>query len=56
MVRLMLPNASSSKSLDQFIVTVDQIEKETSIDFFPGLEDIVEDRLEGSANTSDWSF
>jgi endonuclease G len=53
MIGLILPNASSSKSLDQFVVPVDQIEKETSIDFFPGLNDQLENKLE--ANT-DWNY
>lgn len=56
MIGLILPNASSSKSLDQFVVTVDQIESQTGIDFFSGLEDTAENLLEGSVNTSVWSF
>lgn len=56
MIGLILPNASSSKSLDQFVVTVDQIEEKTGIDFFPGLEDKLENQLEGSVNTAGWSF
>jgi endonuclease G len=56
MVWLILPNASSSKSLDQFVVTVDQIEALTGIDFFPGLNDELENRLEGTVNTTGLSF
>jgi len=56
MIGLILPNASSSKSLDQFVVLVDEIETQTGIDFFPGLEDKVKNQLEGSVNTSGWSF
>lgn len=56
MIGLILPNASSSKTLDQFVVPVDEIEKETGIDFFPGLPDDIENKLEGSVNTSGWSF
>lgn len=56
MIGLILPNASSTKSLDQFVVTVDQIELQTGIDFFPGLNDELENRLEGSTNTSGWNF
>lgn len=56
MIGLILPNASSTKSLDQFVVTVDEIESQTGIDFFPGLEDKVENQLEGSINTTGWSF
>ena len=56
MIGLILPNASSSKSMDQFVVTVDQIEQQTGIDFFPGLDDQLENQLESSANTIGWEF
>ena len=56
MIGLILPNSSSTKSLVQFVVTVDQIEEQTGIDFFPGLEDKLENRLEKSSNTTGWSF
>lgn len=56
MIGLILPNASSSKSLDQFVVTVDQIEEQTGIDFFPGLNDELENHLERNSNTTGWSF
>lgn len=53
MIGLILPHASSSKSMEQFVVTVDQIEQQTGIDFFPGLNDQLEFKLE--ANT-DWNY
>lgn len=55
-VGFILPNASSTKSLDQFVVTVDEIEKETGIYFFPGLNNELENRLEGRISTTGWSF
>jgi endonuclease G len=55
MIGLILPNASSSNSMDQFVVPVDQIEKLTGIDFFPGLNDELENRLEANTNWADWS-
>lgn len=55
MIGLILPNASSSKSIDQFVVKVDQIEQETGIDFFPGLNDQLENKLEGSIDWSNWA-
>lgn len=54
MLGLILPNASSTKSLDQFVVPVDEIEAQTGIDFFPGLEDKLENQLEGSVSLSGW--
>lgn len=56
MIALILTNESSSKSLDQFVVTVDDIEQKTGIDFFPGLDDKLENKLESSVNTTGWSF
>jgi endonuclease G len=56
MIGLILPNASSSKKLDQFVVIVDEIEKQTGIDFFPELNDQLENQLEGSINITNWSF
>ena len=56
MIGLILPNASSSKSLIQFVVKVDEIEQQTGIDFFSGLDDKIENQLEGSINTASWDF
>lgn len=56
MIGLILPNASSSKSLVQFVVKVDDIEQQTGIDFFSGLDDKLENQLEGSVNTTIWGF
>lgn len=56
MIGLILPNASSAKSLDQFVIKVDSIESLTGIDFFSGLEDSLENQLEGSINTASWDF
>lgn len=56
MIGLILPNESSSKSLDQYVVTVDEIEHETGIDFFSGLDEKIENQLEGNINTSQWDF
>jgi endonuclease G len=56
MIGLILPNASSSKSLDQFVVKVDDIEQLTGIDFFSRLDDNLENQLEGSVSTTNWDF
>lgn len=56
MIGLILTNESSSMRLDQFVVTVDQIEQRTGIDFFPALDDKLENQMEGSVNTTGWRF
>ena len=54
MIGLILPHASSSKNLDEFVVTVDFIEQQTGIDFVKGLDDQLENNLEGKISTSGW--
>jgi len=54
MIGLIIPHASSSKRLDQFVVTVDQIEQQTGIDFFKELDDELENNLEGNISTTGW--
>jgi endonuclease G len=56
MIGLILTNESSSKSLDQFVVTIDDIEQKTGVDFFPGLDDMLENQLESSVNKTGWKF
>ena len=54
MIGLILPNASSSKSIDQYVVSVDQIEQLTGIDFFSGLNDQLENQLESKTDWNSW--
>ena len=56
MIGLILPNASSSLSLNHYMVTVDEIELQTEIDFFPELDDQLENQLEGETSTNNWEF
>lgn len=56
MIGLVLPNQSSSNKLNQFVVKVDDIEGLTGIDFFPGLDDKLENRLEGEVHAENWDF
>lgn len=54
MIGLVLKNEASSKNLEQFVVVVDSIEKLTGIDFFPGLDDKLENQLEGKITSNEW--
>jgi endonuclease G, mitochondrial len=54
MIGLILPNASSSLSLDNFVVSVDQIELLTGIDFFANLNDKLENELEAKSEWNNW--
>ncbi|QDO92951.1 DNA/RNA non-specific endonuclease [Formosa sediminum] len=57
MIAFLMPNrANENKSLSSYVVSVDQIEALTGIDFFPRLEDNLETRLEANTSTSGWRF
>ncbi|WP_262708560.1 DNA/RNA non-specific endonuclease [Flavobacterium ranwuense] len=45
MIGFLVPNSESEKPLYSFIVSVDHIEKLTGIDFFPKLNDNIENQL-----------
>ena len=55
-IAFLMENRPSSKSIQQFVVTIDDIEKRTGIDFFKELPDAVEDKLESEILTIDWKF
>lgn len=56
MIAFLMPHEDSDKSLKEFVVSTDEIEKLTGIDFFPKLDDAIENRLEASSSTSGWRF
>jgi len=55
-IAFMLPNAGSSMSLSQFVVTIDYIESLTGIDFFVNLPDSEEEKFESRVLTNNWQF
>ena len=56
MIAFLMPHNESNKPLFEFVVSVDSIEKLTGIDFFPELQDDLEDKLEASNSYKGWSF
>ena len=46
----------SDLPLYKFVVSVDEVEALTGIDFFPELEDTIENKLEASSSYKNWSF
>jgi endonuclease G len=56
MIAFLLPNENSIKPLKDFVVSVDSLESLTGIDFFPALQDSIENRLENRKNLTGWSF
>jgi len=48
-------NQSSKRGLEKYVVSVDEVERLTGLDFFPGLKDQLENRIEAKANLDDWA-
>jgi endonuclease G, mitochondrial len=55
-IAFLVPHNDSEKTLNNFVVPIDQIEKMTGIDFFPNLPDSIENQLESNSDYKDWSF
>lgn len=56
MIAFLIPHKNSNKPLYEFVVSVDELEELTGIDFFPALDDVVENKLEASSSYKEWSF
>lgn len=56
MIAFLVPHRDSDRPLYEFVVSVDEIEKRTGIDFFPKLNDTEEARLEKNSDYKNWSF
>lgn len=55
-IGFLVPHKNSNKALYEFVVSVDEIEKMTGIDFYPNLDDTIENQLESKSDYKDWSF
>lgn len=53
-IAFLIKNEGSHEPLENFVVSIDKIEAETGIDFFPKLPDELEKQLEASNNYSKW--
>lgn len=47
-------NNEGTKKKNQYVNTVDEVERITKIDFFPALPDSIEDKVEAYSNIDDW--
>lgn len=56
MIAFLVPSKKSDKPLYEFVVSVDSLERMTGIDFFPKLNDKVENSLEKKSDYKAWSF
>jgi endonuclease G len=48
------PNNGKKHNLEKYVMSVDEVENTTGIDFFPALQDSIEDVVEAHANLDDW--
>jgi len=55
-IAFLIPHQDSNLPLYKFVVSIDEIERLSSIDFFPNLPDNLEDQLEKSSDYKNWSF
>lgn len=56
MLTLVVPNEKSTLSLGRYVVPVDFMEAITGIDFYPALENGIENQLEGECANQEWEF
>lgn len=55
-IAFLLPHQESKKPLYDFVVSIDELEEKTGIDFFSNLPDELENSLEKSSDYKQWSF
>ena len=56
MIGFLLPNREGEMPLAFYACSIDTLERETGIDFFPMLPDDIEDRLEAEFDIEKWPF
>lgn len=56
MIAFLMPNRDSNEPLRKFVVSVDSVEVLTGIDFFPQLDDALEDKLEAMTSYRGWNL
>ena len=56
MIGFLVPHENSNQPLYEFVVSVDEIEKMTGIDFYSNLDDTIENKLESKSDYKGWSF
>ena len=56
MIAFIIPNKSSKQKLQDFAITVDAVENATSFDFFPHLEQSIQQMLESKIDVTQWQW
>jgi len=55
-IAFLMPHSESQLSLQEFVVSVDEVEVATGIDFLAELPDALENKIEARADVRDWRF
>jgi len=55
-IGFIFPNDATRRDIRSYAVSVDKVEKETGLDFFPNLEDELENRIESECKPADWNI
>jgi endonuclease G len=53
-IAFIIPNVNKKENYKQYQVSVDEVEKETGLDFFSLLEDSIENKIESEVSTNGW--
>jgi endonuclease G len=56
MIAFLIPHKNSDRPLYEFVVSVDELEELTGIDFFHALPDGIENKIEKNNDYKSWSF
>ena len=56
MIGFVLPNETGTKEIRDYVVTIDSVEKLTSIDMFPQLTTDMQTKLEGKIDINNWNL
>lgn len=54
-IGFVFPNMSSPGSMENYVTTIDDVEKLTGLDFFYNLPDDIEDKVESTASFREWN-
>lgn len=55
-IAFIMPNENITTTFKNYVVSIDEVEEETGIDFFPDLDDKLENKIEERVNMSKWEF
>lgn len=53
-IGFVVKNSAGAKKKDQYVNTIDEVERITGYDFFPALPDSIEDKVEAYSDLEDW--